>query len=109
VLTTPDGVRLEWAGVRAPALWRPAPPVWGTPIQLFNGADLAGWRVIQGDVTWEVVDGVLRNATTGGNLVTERAMRRPDDHPDNPDHYARHLIGLYAVRPRTILRVSSII
>lgn len=71
-LTTPDGARLDWAGVRAPSLWRPAPPVWGTPIELVGGADLAGWRAIQGDATWEVVDGVLRNARTGGNLVTEQ-------------------------------------
>jgi hypothetical protein len=46
--------------------------VWGPPITLFNGADLDGWRVIQGAATWEVVDGVLRNIATGGNLVTDR-------------------------------------
>lgn len=71
-LTTPDGSRLDWSGVRAPSLRRMEAPVWGAPIPLFNGADLAGWRVIQGDATWEVVDGVVRNAATGGNLVTER-------------------------------------
>lgn len=71
-LTTPDGTQFDWTGVRAPSLRRAAAPVWGTPIQLFNGADLAGWHVLQGDATWEVVDGVLRNTRTGGNLATDR-------------------------------------
>lgn len=69
-LVTPDGARLDWIGARAPSLRRAAPPVWGTPIPLFNGVDLAGWQVIQGDATWHVVDGVLRNTRLGGNLVT---------------------------------------
>jgi len=71
-LTTPDGTRLDWAGVHAPSLRRPAAPVWGTPIQLFNGVDLEGWRVIQGDATWHVAAGVLRNVAAGGNLMTDR-------------------------------------
>lgn len=71
-LTTPDGSRLDWSGVRAPSLRRAAPPMWGAPVSLFNGADLAGWRVIQGDATWEVVEGMLRNPRTGGNLVTDQ-------------------------------------
>jgi hypothetical protein len=58
--------------VRAPSLRPAAPPAWGEPITLFNGTDLLGWRVIQGEGTWSVVNGVLTNTRKGGNLVTEQ-------------------------------------
>ena len=67
----PDGGQHNWRGVRAPSLRRTQPPAWGEPVQLFNGVDLAGWHVIQGAETWRVVDGILTNTATGGNLVTE--------------------------------------
>jgi hypothetical protein len=73
------------------------------PTPLFNGADPAGWQVIQGDATWHVVDGVLRNAATGGNLVTARrfdtdsaqrthATRSSHGHSDKPHGDARGLV-----------------
>jgi hypothetical protein len=68
----PDGTEASWQGVRAPALRPTAAPVWGEPIPLFTGADLLGWRVIQGEGTWSVINGVLTNTRTGGNLVTEQ-------------------------------------
>jgi hypothetical protein len=73
-MVTPDGTRVAWTGRRAPALRRAAPPKWGKPIQLFNGVDLAGWRVVQGNNEWQVADGVLRNVKIGGNLVTDQAF-----------------------------------
>jgi hypothetical protein len=73
-LVTPDGSHVTWAGSRAPALRRTAPPTWGQPIRLFNGVDLTGWHVVQGDNHWEVVDEVLRNVKTGGNLVTDQTF-----------------------------------
>ena len=73
-MVTPDGSRVTWTGSRAPALRRAAPPTWGEPLRLFNGVDLAGWHVVQGNNEWEVVDGVLRNVTTGGNLVTDQTF-----------------------------------
>jgi hypothetical protein len=73
-MVTPDGSRVTWSGRRAPALRRAAPPTWGEPLRLFNGVDLAGWHVVQGTNEWEVVDGVLRNVRTGGNLVTDQTF-----------------------------------
>jgi hypothetical protein len=70
-VTFPDGVRREFSGVRAPSLGRTGEPQWGEPVTLFNGRDLAGWRVIGGENHWSAVDGVLTNAAAGGNLVTE--------------------------------------
>jgi hypothetical protein len=71
LIVFPDGEQYKWQGVRAPALRPAVAPAWGDPITLFDGASLAGWRVIQGEESWRVVDGVLTNTRTGGNLVTE--------------------------------------
>jgi hypothetical protein len=68
---TPEGHTVAWVGQRAPALRPAAPPQWGEPITLFNGVDLSGWHVVQGESQWRVVDGVLQNVKTGGNLVTD--------------------------------------
>ena len=73
-LVTPTGERQPFTAVRAPSLRRAAAPQWGEPVQLFNGRDLAGWRVIQGENRWSVVDGVLTNRGGGGNLVSERTF-----------------------------------
>jgi hypothetical protein len=78
--------RAEFTGQRIPAL-PPKPDLksvrFGTPISLFNGRDLSGWRLI-GDSTpngWKVVDGVLVNDPVQiegqprkryGNLRTDR-------------------------------------
>jgi hypothetical protein len=70
----PDGSRVSWTGRRAPSLQRAAPPKWGEPMRLFNGVDLAGWHVVQGNNEWQVEDGVLRNVKTGGNLVTDQSF-----------------------------------
>jgi hypothetical protein len=71
-LWLPGGAEYAWKGVRAPSLRPAAPPQWGEPITLFNGTDLLGWRVIQGENTWSAINGVLTNTGTGGNLVTEQ-------------------------------------
>jgi hypothetical protein len=68
----PDGTSCNWTGVRAPSLRHAAPAAWGEPITLFNGVDLQGWHVIQGEPTWSVVDGILTNPRKGGNLVTDQ-------------------------------------
>jgi hypothetical protein len=70
-MTLPDRKRHDWTAHRAPALQRPATPEWGTPIRLFNGTDLTGWRAL-GESQWKVADGVLRNTAGGANLVSER-------------------------------------
>jgi len=72
--------RAEFTGKRIPPL-PPAPDLskvkFGPPIQLFNGKDLTGWRLInpKADNGWSVQDGVLMNRVKKGqhcgNLRTE--------------------------------------
>jgi len=68
----PAGNQLTWQGRRAPALPRTTPPQWGTPIPLFDGRDLARWQAPPAN--WRVVEGVLTNVESGGNLVTREAF-----------------------------------
>lgn len=70
-LTTPKGEKYSWVGVRAPALWREKAPVWGQPIQIFNGKDLTGWEVVRKKNQWIVEDGVLKSPKSGANLRTK--------------------------------------
>ncbi|MES2222022.1 MAG: DUF1080 domain-containing protein [Acidobacteriota bacterium] len=75
--TGPHGSPWTWTGVRAPALHRSAPPVWGTPIKLFNGKNLDGWHVYTAGYFpvsghWSVADGNLVSPGHGPELATDR-------------------------------------
>ncbi len=70
----PTGESYNWTAQRAPALRPAGSPSWGEPVTLFNGSDLTGWRVIQGEESWRVVDGILTNPRRGGNLVTAQSF-----------------------------------
>lgn len=65
-----DGKTYQWSGVKAPKLAYHKNPKWGSPIQLFNGKDLTGWKAM-GENQWIVKDGVLTSPKSGANLVTE--------------------------------------
>jgi hypothetical protein len=69
-LITPAGEKHRFTGRRAPALRRSAAPVWGKPIKLLNGKDLAGWTTFGGTSQWAMDAGVLKNAKSGANIVT---------------------------------------
>ncbi|MFZ4596506.1 MAG: 3-keto-disaccharide hydrolase, partial [Verrucomicrobiaceae bacterium] len=85
VKTKPDGkpfAQAQFAGKRIPAV--PARPDltkvrFGNPIDLFNGKDLTGWRLIkaESDNGWSVKDGLLQNRVVKtkdkhfGNLRTD--------------------------------------
>ncbi len=84
VKTGPDGKELnhaDFTGKRLPAL-PPAPDLskvkFGEPINLFNGKDLTGWRLLdeKADNGWSVQDGSLLNRVEKGkhcgNLRTDR-------------------------------------
>jgi hypothetical protein len=73
-MTFPDGKTYEWTAVRAPSLRRPSRPMWGPLTPLLNQNDLGGWRAIQGENQWTVRDGILSNARSGANLVTDRSF-----------------------------------
>lgn len=66
-----DGKKYNWTGVRAPLLKREGEPVWGEPINLFNGTNLDGWHAM-GANQWKVEDGILRSLKSGSNLVTDQ-------------------------------------
>lgn len=67
----PDGKSYEWKGVRAPSLHRTAEPVWGQPVNLFNGKDLTGWHT-NGTNQWVVENGVLKSPKSGSNLLSDQ-------------------------------------
>lgn len=70
-IVTSEGQKYSWKGVRAPYLTRNTAPVWGKPIELFNGKNLTGWKAL-GNNQWEVVNGVLTSAKSGANLVSDQ-------------------------------------
>lgn len=69
----PNGKTYNWTAVRAPSLARTTPPVWGTPIKLFNGKDLAGWHAT-GTNQWKAENGILISPKSGANLVTDKTF-----------------------------------
>ncbi|HTI07797.1 MAG TPA: DUF1080 domain-containing protein [Puia sp.] len=69
-ITNPNGSQYPFVAHRAPDLRRSADPVWGKPIQLFNGADLKGWHA-RGDNQWKAESGVLHSPHSGANIVTD--------------------------------------
>ncbi|MEN3332825.1 MAG: hypothetical protein V7641_2190 [Blastocatellia bacterium] len=71
--TDADGKTLNWVGVRAPDLARPTAPKWGKPIHLFNGKDLAGWKLRNNDKgnCWAATGGTLTNNVPCVDLVSE--------------------------------------
>lgn len=70
-VVTSEGQKYNWKGVRAPYLTRTTAPVWGKPIELFNGKDLTGWKAL-GNNQWKVINGVLTSAKSGANLVSDQ-------------------------------------
>ncbi|HRP58094.1 DUF1080 domain-containing protein [Agriterribacter sp.] len=70
-MTAADGKTYNWSARRAPLLIREKAPVWGTPIKLFNGKDLTGWKAL-GKNQWIVENGVLKSPHSGANLITEK-------------------------------------
>jgi len=78
--TGPHETPWTWIGVRAPSLHRSTPPVWGTPIKLFNGKNLDGWHeftpgYFPANGHWTVVNGNLVSPGHGLELATNRKFR----------------------------------
>ena len=72
-MTMGDGQKVTWSGTRAPSLRRTGRPAWGEPITLFNGTSLDGWRPLgRRENLWRAAGGILQNANSGANLVTDR-------------------------------------
>ncbi|WP_214226401.1 DUF1080 domain-containing protein [Pedobacter sp. B4-66] len=70
-MTTSEGKKYSWKGVKAPYLKRTAAPVWEKSINLFNGKDLTGWKAM-GENQWEVRNGILTSPKSGANLISNQ-------------------------------------
>jgi hypothetical protein len=68
-----NGKTYNWTGHRAPSLNRTTAPVWGTPVKLFNGTNLDGWKAL-GENQWVVEAGVLKSPHSGANLITDKTF-----------------------------------
>jgi hypothetical protein len=66
----------QWTGVRAPVIADKDDGSWkeGTPVQLFNGKDITGWKALNPavEMKWSVVDGVLRNDPPTTDIISEQ-------------------------------------
>jgi hypothetical protein len=68
--TGPDGKTWPWTGQRAPGLKKSSNPSWGKAIPLFNGKDLAGWKMEgPGTTVWKVENGNLITPGNGPELI----------------------------------------
>jgi hypothetical protein len=72
-MTLPNGKKYNWSAVRAPSLRRTKAPVWGTPVKLFAGNSLKGWKAL-GENQWIAEGGVLKSPKSGANLITEKTF-----------------------------------
>lgn len=73
-----DGRLLNFTALRAPALQRDGPLEAGTPVEMFNGRDLDGWRSRQGAEPpgcWRVVRRLLVASPPCVDLVSEAGFR----------------------------------
>lgn len=73
-ITSNKGNVYNYEGEKAPYLVRKGEGKFGTPIELFNGKDLAGWKTSSDDNQWEVQDGILINKKAGANLISEQTF-----------------------------------
>ncbi|HYW46650.1 MAG TPA: DUF1080 domain-containing protein [Bryobacteraceae bacterium] len=70
------GPPVQWTGVRSPSIPDKDDGTWkeGTPIALFNGKDISGWKALnpETEMKWTVQDGVLRNAPPTTDIISEQ-------------------------------------
>lgn len=68
------GKAISWTGKRAPALTPSKAVTWGSPIQLFNGKDLTGWKPRNNNNPncWSVAGGLMTNKTPCADIISEQ-------------------------------------
>src|SRR5436190_4297970 len=72
-MTMPDGKTFNWTGTRAPTLRREKQPAWGSPIKIFNGKNMDGWKTT-GTNQWVVESGVLKSPKSGANIFSTKTF-----------------------------------
>jgi hypothetical protein len=77
---------VKWTGVRAPEINEKDDGSWkkGTPVKLFNGKDLTGWKALVpgAEMKWSVQDGVLKNAPPTTDIISEQKFWNFELHVD---------------------------
>lgn len=74
IMILPNGKTYNWTAVRAPSLRTEKQPLWGQPIQIFNGKNLDGWST-SGTNQWVVESGVLKSPKSGANIFTTKTFK----------------------------------
>ncbi|WP_047244771.1 3-keto-disaccharide hydrolase [Maribacter thermophilus] len=69
-----NGKTYKWTAVKAPELPYYEKVKTGKKIELFNGKNLNGWKIVEGN-QWKVVDGILKSDKSGVNLVSEEKFK----------------------------------
>lgn len=69
-----NGKTYSWAGERTPELPYYDDHKLGKKIDLFNGKNLEGWEIKDGN-QWKVVDGILTSDKSGVNLVSQEKFK----------------------------------
>lgn len=69
-----NGKTIQWTAVRAPALLATKAAAWGRPIQLFNGKDLAGWKLRNNahPNCWSVSGGAMTNKMPCSDIISDQ-------------------------------------
>jgi hypothetical protein len=50
-------------------------PKWGTPIKLFNGQNLEGWKTVGAENQWVADNGILKSPKSGANIHTTQTFK----------------------------------
>jgi hypothetical protein len=68
----PDGAKWTWTGKPAPSLTRKGAPLWGKPVTLFDGKDIAAWHPSDAAAksVWKIENGTLISPGHGAELIT---------------------------------------
>lgn len=69
-----DGKTYNWKATKSPILPFYDNAKEGKTIQLFNGKNLNGWKIKEGN-QWSVIDGVLTSSKSGVNLISEEKFK----------------------------------
>ncbi|PIB25304.1 DUF1080 domain-containing protein [Maribacter sp. 4G9] len=69
-----NGKTYSWTGKKAPDLPYYEDYKLGKKIDLFNGKNLEGWEIKEGN-QWKVVDGILTSDKSGVNLVSDEKFK----------------------------------
>ena len=106
-LNAPDGSTWHWIGRRAPALKRTGVRHWATPVHMFDGKDLTGWRPSNPNAAarWTVQDGTLVSPGRGPELISDRKFEDFKMHVDfnsgEKSNSGVYLRGRYEVQVET--------